>query len=339
MSNETIYAEAFAAKFPSINLEEYFTFIEQNRLPVKQKSVTHAHHVLPQWAFPEYKDFNQNIWNQVHLSIKDHFIAHLILWKNWKHEKNAHPVLRFINFKFNLEVIENLSEEDYSLYAAAKHHRNAVQNSMKGRAISAAHRENLIIAARNRKPNSHVTRVDIEQGKKVKIQIEEYENNKQRYAGISKGKPAWNKGVKGYNSGFLQVYVKLTGDKQFITSEEYRTNKELYIHPSTGKTGSPGTLQVRNKLTGETSRIECTEYEAHRDIYEFTSCGKKWYNNGEINLRFSYNDQIPEGFVSGRKPNSLKGFKKSIATCPHCGKTGGQGNLIRYHFDRCKLKK
>ena len=26
-------------------------------------------------------------------------------------------------------------------------------------------------------------------------------------------------------------------------------------------------------------------------------------------------------------------------TCPHCNKTGRGGNMTRYHFDNCKLKK
>ena len=34
---------------------------------------------------------------------------------------------------------------------------------------------------------------------------------------------------------------------------------------------------------------------------------------------------------------SLSGPKK-ITTCPHCGKSGGAGNMTRYHFDNCKEK-
>ncbi len=28
--------------------------------------------------------------------------------------------------------------------------------------------------------------------------------------------------------------------------------------------------------------------------------------------------------------------KREIVVCPHCGKSGGGGNMRRYHFDRCK---
>jgi len=30
---------------------------------------------------------------------------------------------------------------------------------------------------------------------------------------------------------------------------------------------------------------------------------------------------------------------KVLVTCPHCGKTGGQVNMKRYHFDQCKTLK
>jgi hypothetical protein len=33
------------------------------------------------------------------------------------------------------------------------------------------------------------------------------------------------------------------------------------------------------------------------------------------------------------------GIPKEEKICPHCGKTGGGGSMIRWHFDNCKLKK
>ena len=34
-----------------------------------------------------------------------------------------------------------------------------------------------------------------------------------------------------------------------------------------------------------------------------------------------------------------KGKPQTKITCPHCGRTGGNSNMIRYHFDNCKHKK
>lgn len=33
----------------------------------------------------------------------------------------------------------------------------------------------------------------------------------------------------------------------------------------------------------------------------------------------------------------LKGKKKPVATCPHCGTTGGISAMHRWHFERCKI--
>lgn len=34
----------------------------------------------------------------------------------------------------------------------------------------------------------------------------------------------------------------------------------------------------------------------------------------------------------------LEGIKKEVVECPHCGKVGGGGAMIQWHFDNCKYK-
>lgn len=57
----------------------------------------------------------------------------------------------------------------------------------------------------------------------------------------------------------------------------------------------------------------------------------------------------PEKYIVGSKkrlsnPNFAKKHseackgKRQIVVCPHCNKSGGGGNMRRYHFDKCKLK-
>ena len=38
------------------------------------------------------------------------------------------------------------------------------------------------------------------------------------------------------------------------------------------------------------------------------------------------------------KPAKIKGLKRPIIKCSHCGKEGGNNGMKRYHFDNCKLK-
>jgi hypothetical protein len=86
----------------------------------------------------------------------------------------------------------------------------------------------------------------------------------------------------------------------------------------------------------------------------------RWYNNGEKTIYVTLGTQ-PDGYVSGRigkkhkTPRSeehkkkisefnsgnayLKGYKYEIKTCPHCGISGGGGNMTRHHFDNCRSKR
>jgi hypothetical protein len=31
-----------------------------------------------------------------------------------------------------------------------------------------------------------------------------------------------------------------------------------------------------------------------------------------------------------------KNKPKPVLTCPHCGKSGGNSNMVRYHFENCR---
>lgn len=86
------YSIEFSKKYPTIDLSEYFNFIESVRLPVKIKFRTANHHVLPKWAFPEFGKFNNFNWNSAILFHSDHLAAHVLLAKLWpKHENLVTP--------------------------------------------------------------------------------------------------------------------------------------------------------------------------------------------------------------------------------------------------------
>lgn len=54
-------------------------------------------------------------------------------------------------------------------------------------------------------------------------------------------------------------------------------------------------------------------------------------------LGINHSDEVKK-LISERTSAALKGVPKKTTTCPHCGKTGGAGNMMRYHFDNCKSK-
>ena len=52
-------------------------------------------------------------------------------------------------------------------------------------------------------------------------------------------------------------------------------------------------------------------------------------------LGTTHTDEMKK-LISERTSAALKGVPKKTTTCPHCRKTGGAGNMMRYHFDNCK---
>ena len=62
----------------SINMvNRYISFIEYKKL--NTPAVYEVHHILPQSIFPEYKLFSNSPWNAVKLSLRCHYIAHIML--------------------------------------------------------------------------------------------------------------------------------------------------------------------------------------------------------------------------------------------------------------------
>jgi len=84
-----------------------------------------------------------------------------------------------------------------------------------------------------------------------------------------------------------------------------------------------------------------TCYDRH-SIYMKENCqaiGTIWINNGKNDKRHPKDEKLPVGYFKGRLANPLKDHTYEKITCPHCGLSGGGGNMKRYHFDNCKENK
>lgn len=65
-------------------LNRYITFISQcQQKNIGRKGYSEKHHICPKAKdmFPEYKSFTENPWNLAKLTARQHFIAHIMLWK------------------------------------------------------------------------------------------------------------------------------------------------------------------------------------------------------------------------------------------------------------------
>lgn len=76
----SIYTILSSKPHNSHYLRRYFRFISTRK---NQPGATEKHHICPKAAdlFPEYAKFKDHKWNMIHLTYREHFIAHWILWK------------------------------------------------------------------------------------------------------------------------------------------------------------------------------------------------------------------------------------------------------------------
>ena len=119
---------------------------------------------------------------------------------------------------------------------------------------------------------------------------------------------------------------------------EYRTNLSKSL---TGKNKTLEHIENRKKAmpkqTGENNGFygKTHTFEVRKQIGA-SKKGKIAHNAGSTHTE--------EALEKMRKPRSeagkeaMRGVKKKTSICPHCGKEGGNGNMMRYHFENCKHK-
>ena len=77
------------------------------------------HHVLPKSIYPSFKELNENSWNGVYLTFREHFICHILIWKYFKttkHTKNIFRMSKAIQSmnswgKYNSKFYENNKQQ------------------------------------------------------------------------------------------------------------------------------------------------------------------------------------------------------------------------------------
>lgn len=69
-------------------MKHYLLLIQKRQAEILDKNSNHVHHILPKSKFPEYRTER---WNLITLTPREHFIAHLLLWKGteWKEMQQA----------------------------------------------------------------------------------------------------------------------------------------------------------------------------------------------------------------------------------------------------------
>ena len=98
-----------------------------------------------------------------------------------------------------------------------------------------------------------------------------------------------------------------------------------------------------NKRIGESRKGKNIPWETRMKI----SASKTGYRHSEETKALMSLKHIGNKSNTGRKLSestkekmrkSSKHSKNKLVSCPNCGKVGGEGGMVRWHFDKCKNK-
>ena len=164
-------------------LNRYITFIEA----CKQKNVNifnsvEKHHILPKCKnmFPEYKNFSIYPENKAILTSRQHYIAHRILHL-------AFPSI--LGLKYSYLRMSMYRKYNSKLYE--KHKLDFMKNQSDNAKIQTQNMTENQKQIKSKKLSNYsknmVSVIDIQTGNKIRISKLEYQNNKSKYVGITKG--------------------------------------------------------------------------------------------------------------------------------------------------------
>jgi len=332
-------------------LDRYHKFIQAccqvNSLKTKEElGYTENHHICPKAddLFPNYKNFRTNKWNKAILTARQHFIAHLMLWKTYggsqtkaiyfmveMNQENlkrssVYATLREDWAKINpfndTEFIKNCNLEKHGVDHNSKRQeiKQKISESHKGKVKSEEHRKNL-----SESKKGHVSALD-ENGNAIYVTSEEFkERNLQ---GATKGRSVYKD--KDRNNFSLSIddprvisgevistmndgrsnYININGDRVRVFKDDPRVLSGEYKHINAN------TIVINN---GKSERRVTKD-----QLEEFTNCGwttgglpneeKKThihkFINGSIKRKMINPDDIQkfidDGWVKGRGDNGKK---------------------------------
>lgn len=132
-------------------VSRYLSFILARTGNPRVKYQTHYHHILPKAAdfFPEFKSLKDHPWNGVHLTIREHFIAHRLLHKAFPGSSQSIAFFNMANICGKTHSRAYKDARQRQIASLAKLHaspeRNAkISASLSGRQKTAEHIAKLV---------------------------------------------------------------------------------------------------------------------------------------------------------------------------------------------------
>lgn len=109
----------------SFHLKRYITFIQQCQQKDTESPCVGSrerHHICPKAKdmFPEYRSFSQHPWNLATLTPRQHFIAHIMLWKAFPNIKSLTYCIDRMRHTAGVRCTSKLYEKYKKVHSTAK---------------------------------------------------------------------------------------------------------------------------------------------------------------------------------------------------------------------------
>ena len=276
------------------NVEELFTMnkytkwylsIISNRINnnLPKNIYGEKHHIIP-------KSLGgcNNSYNLIKLSAKEHFVVHLLLTKMCKeklHERKMCFALHKMSYNPQSPLRENMTSTEFELV------RIKNQKALTGRKFTESHKRNLSNANKGKK-RSKETRELLSISAKRKVGEKNPFFGKSHSGDTRQKISLSNKGKKRTEEVKRLISKNNTGEKNpfFGKSHSEETKKTISEKAKSRepRTGWKHSEETKKKLSEQTRK---------------SRLGKIYINNGMINKLIDANDQIPSGWVRGRRKN------------------------------------
>jgi hypothetical protein len=144
-----------------------------------------------------------------------------------------------------------------------------------------------------------------------------------------------------YDTSIIDVALKFSADNDIVNSKEWAN-----MEPENGLNGwVPGRKRGQYKKSGKPRK----PHKPHKprsdkgkpksEKHKANMKGRVAPNKGKSTSQET-KDKISANMTGKKrgpyKKHKNKGESQPQITCPHCGKTGGNSNMKRWHFDKCK---
>ena len=133
---------------------------------------------------------------------------------------------------------------------------------------------------------------------------------------------------------------KQNGGAKFVNDSHSEETKLKMSESRKGKTLSEEhKLKISESLKGHTHSEETKlKMSESSKVENNPFYGKTLSEEHKLKISESLKGHTHSEEAKQKMSESLKGKPKSIITCPHCGKEGGNNIMKRYHFENCKTK-